>query len=85
MIPIDPRGEGVYLMSDPAKRKLDSIAAPEHLIQNYFFGINPQAFGRAKCMLPAIPQPEPLDAQSAPFSAFEHRNKNGVFRNLGYH
>jgi hypothetical protein len=35
-------------------------------------------------MLPAIPQSEPSDAQPAPFGAFEYRNKNGGFQNLGY-
>ncbi len=36
-------------------------------------------------MLSAIPQPEPSDAQPAPFSAFAYRNKNGGPWNLGYH
>jgi hypothetical protein len=71
MIPIDPRGEGVYLAGDSANPKLNSIALPEHLDRRYFFGINPQAFGRTKPMLPAIPQPGPLDAKAAPFRASE--------------
>ncbi len=72
------------LKSDLANPKPDSFPLPWHLDQNYFFGINPQAYGRIKTMLPAIPQPESLAAQPAPISAFEPRNKNGGFRNLGY-
>jgi len=79
-----PGGRGVYLTSDPAKRKLDPIAFPEHLGQKYFFDINPQSLGRTKHMLPAIPQPEPLDAHPAPYSAFDDWNKNGGLGNLGY-
>ena len=63
MIPIRPGGRGYTSRAIQEKRKLDSIALPEHLGHKYFFNINSQPYGRAKPMLPTIPQPEPSEAQ----------------------